>query len=58
MYLFSFKYCNKKMAGKDPTNPLPHLPLSEFLLSVVFRLVSWRCLFSDKIKKLLIITRR
>ena len=22
----------KKMAGKDPTNPLPHLPLTEFIL--------------------------
>ena len=24
----------EKMAGKDPTNPLPHLPLTEFILSI------------------------
>ena len=36
MYLFGLKYSQKKnqkkMAGKDPTNPLPHLLKKQYLL--------------------------
>ena len=36
MYLLGLKYSQKKMAGKDPTNPLPHLSLNELILFVAF----------------------
>ena len=32
MYLLGLKYSQKKMAGKDPTNPLPHLLKKQYVL--------------------------
>ena len=40
MSVLRLKYSQKKMAGKDPTNPLPHLSLTEFLLSCFSALCS------------------
>ena len=41
MNVFRLKNSQKKMAGKDPTNPLPHLPLTELiLLYIIMRFVN------------------